>query len=180
MFKRILMSVMVMTLVGGSAFTGTRALLSDTVTLTDNTYSTGSIDLQIGKDGDPDWHDATVAGFTNLNLLPGNSADNYPWLRNTSNTNMIVSVKATVTDNSLNPDKVLLSFLPVDGGGNSAGTVFGPYPLSGYTAGPSNLPDTLLAGEAKRYKMTVQIASDVTTSNATSKFNLEFVGTQTP
>lgn len=174
------MSMMVMTLVGGSAFTGTRALLSDTVTLTDNTYSTGSIDLQIGKDGDANWYNTTLVGFTNLNLLPGQSAVNYPWLKNNSNTDMTISVKASVTDSALDPDKVLVSFVPVDGAGNPVGTVFGPYPLSGYAAGYSNLPDTLPVGAERRYKMTVQIASDVVTPNATSKFDLEFVGTQTP
>lgn len=81
MFKRILLSLGVIAVVGGAAVAGTQALLSDSVSLTANTFSTGSVDLQIWNGST--YVDGPVTGFTENNLLPGVAGTPHVvWLKN--------------------------------------------------------------------------------------------------
>ena len=68
MFKKLLLSLSIVTAVGAAGILGTQALLTDQAVLSANTFSTGTADLQIARD-DTAFLDQ-VTGFTGQ-IAPG-------------------------------------------------------------------------------------------------------------
>ena len=72
--KKILMSLLTIGLVASVAFGATQALFSDTETSQDNTFSTGTLDLTVDGQDDPN-----VVHVTLANMKPGDTAQ-YQWV----------------------------------------------------------------------------------------------------
>lgn len=182
MLKRILLSLALLAAAGTVAVGATRALLANSATLTANSFSTGTPDLQIGRD-DTEWLD-TVTGFTDT-LVPGQSKNYYMWLKNSSNNGITMAIAGQATNVSVTggviTDDVSISFTPVNGAGDPTGSVFGPANLTGWAGGYGFTSPTydLAAGVSQRYRMTVSMSSGVTTAGS-ANFDMVFTGTQTP
>jgi len=176
MFKRILLSLGIIAVVGSSAVVGTRALLSDTATLTANSFSTGTVDLQIARD-DTGYAD-TQTGFTLTNLFPGQTGSAFFWLRNNSTVEFTLTGQVTDLSGTVAGSDVDLRVFPVDGTGTYVGgTVTGPFTLAQWNASPQVI-NNLLAGVGQRFKAEITIHSNVTVGGGTDNFNMSFVGTQ--
>lgn len=179
MFKRILLSLGVITVVGGAAIAGTQALLNDSVELTANTFSTGSVDLDIW-DGSA-YIDGPITGFTETGLLPGEPGDPHVvWLKNT-NTDVALAITAAASalSGSLNPDHVMVTIeARTPDGSGSAGTPV-TQSLHLWQNSTTVLPSLPATGE-QRYHVTVEVAESVTDENSDAVFNLTFTGTQIP
>lgn len=182
MIKKLILSLLIIIGAGVSGVLATQALLSDQVTLTANAFSTGSVDLQI-KVGDAAYAD-TQAGFTET-MLPGETESKFFKLKNNnSGTALAIAAQATLdADNNIPTDKVTISFTPwtsgTSGGSPEVGAVTTTHTLAEWIANPYDLgiPD-IGSGNVQDYKMDVSINSDVTTSNADSKFSFTFTGEQ--
>lgn len=179
MLKRVLLSLGLLAIAGTIAVGATRALLDDSASLTANSFSTGTPDLQIARD-DTDWLD-TVTGFTDT-LLPTQSKDYYVWLKNNSDNGMTMSIAGQATNVVVNDgvtaDDVSVSFTPVDGTGTPTGATFGPASLTGWSGGFAFTSPTydLTAGASQRYKMTVTMGNVGDSGDVT--FDMVFTGTQ--
>ena len=68
--KKILVSVMVIAMVAGLIGAGISAFFSDTETSTGNTFTAGTLDLQV-KDNNEGWGDGVTATWTMSNMKPG-------------------------------------------------------------------------------------------------------------
>lgn len=177
MFKNLLLSLGTITVVGGIAIAGTQALLSDEVTLTANTFSTGSVDLQISVGSG---FANTQVGFSQT-MLPGHYSDpKYFWLRNDlPGDPMSIQGQATNLSGTINSDRVQIEIIPVNPD-NSAidGTTGVKQSLTDWgnitALGNPNIP----AGQNQKYKMTVYFESDITAELASSIFDFNFTGTQ--
>lgn len=180
MWKKILLSLGTVMTVGGAATVGTYALLNDSVTLTANSFSTGSVDLQIW-DFPTSTYGETTVGFNDTMLPGGTSGPHVFWLKNNdSGAGLAITGVATITDfgsGDYDPTDLMITMQAVtpDGSGNVGAPV--TQSLAAWTSptafGP-NIPDN---GE-QRYHMTVTLDSGVTTSAATVSFDFTFTGTQ--
>lgn len=175
MIKRLLLSLGVITVVGSLAVYGTQALLSDTVTLTANTFSTGTVDLQIW---DGDSYEDTSVGFTET-MFPGESSDPHAfWLKNNaSGVDLSIAAAATVTDNEIDPTLVEVTIVAVDGANTPVGTPVTKLLSDWTTPSALGLPDITTNGEQK-YLMTVTFDESIEDAGATSAFDFTFTGTQ--
>ncbi|KKR70221.1 MAG: hypothetical protein UU81_C0065G0001 [Microgenomates group bacterium GW2011_GWC1_41_8] len=178
MFKRILFSVGTMSVVVAAAFVGTQALLSDDVELTANTFSTGSVDLQIWDVTSATYVESTV-GFTDT-MLPGEpSGPHVIWLKNNgSGVDLAISAAATVSVEEINSDDVTVTLEARSADGStSAGTPVTQTLTAWETPtalGSPNIP----TDDEQRYHMTVEIAEAVTASDDDVTFDFTFTGTQ--
>ena len=185
MFKRILLSLGVITVVGGSAIVGTQALLSDNVSLTANTFSTGSVDLQIWDVPTSTYGGATV-GFNNTMLPGGTSGPHVFWLKNNgSGVDLAVTAAATLVDiggGDYSSDDITITITPMlpDGTGPAVGASPVTQTLTAWLSttalGLPNIP----TNEEQRYHMQVTIDPGVTKSSESVSFDFTFTGTQTP
>ena len=180
MFKNLLLSLGTITVVGGIAIAGTQALLSDEVTLTANTFSTGSVDLQISTN-DSVYTDTTT-GFSQT-VFPGHtSLPHYFWLKNNnSGVGLDIEAQAIVDDeNDIDPDLVEITITAVTGGGD---LLDGSTPITHTLSEWSTLPialgfPSIDSNHKQRYSMTVTFDSSITESGAASIFDFTFTGTQ--
>jgi hypothetical protein len=79
-YKKLIFSLLVVAAVGATGVSATRALLSDAAVLGTSTFSTGTVDLKISKDGVV-FEDGEVTGF-NDTLRPGEKKNFTIWLKN--------------------------------------------------------------------------------------------------
>lgn len=180
---RLLISLILITAVGTTAFASSRALLSDQATLAANTFSTGTVDLQISNSqatsspNNGSFTDNTT-GFTD-SILPGATPKTKIfWLRNNStDVDMTIAAQTASLSGNIDPTKVTVAIAPVDStGADTAAAV--SQTLSQWTsAGTVN--STIVHGGKQRFRMSVSLASDVTTAGNT-QFDVIFTGTQTP
>jgi hypothetical protein len=179
MFKRILLSLGVITVVAGAAVVGTQALLSDSVTLTANTFSTGSVDLEISTDN-VTFADTSV-GFSETDLMPGDKASAFFWLQNLSDVDMTLTGQANINHSTseIDPTLVEVSLTPVDGGGSPiTGAVTTTFTIQEWEDAIRTLGNDLDASTTQRYMMEVTIDESVTTENGSIDFDFTFTGTQ--
>lgn len=181
MFKRILLSLGVLTVTVSSVVVGTQALLSDEVVLGANTVSTGSVDLQIWDNSTSTYVDGPVAGFTE-ELLPGETSGNQVvWLNNASTVELSIAGAAVVTSETVgeyDSDDVTVMVTPMNDAGdaNTGPTVTAT--LTDWETTPQSLLPTIPAGTDQRYHVQVSVDSAVTQANSSVEFNLVFTGTQ--
>lgn len=177
---RLFLSLFLIVAVSTTAFASTRALLSDQVTLTANTFSTGTVDLQITTGSGTDYADTHV-GFTGA-LLPGQTITKFVKLKNNS-TDVDLSIAAQAANvTGISGDNVSVSFTPwttsTVGGHMETGASVTTHTLNEWLASPANLgvPD-IDNGSTQYYRMDVTIDGSVTSSSSTS-FDYVFTGTQ--
>src|SRR5690242_20384793 len=80
LLTRLFLSFAIVIAVGASSVSAAKALLADPVTLTANTFSTGTVDLQITTGSGTDYADSHV-GFTDT-IFPGQTKSKIVKLRN--------------------------------------------------------------------------------------------------
>lgn len=185
MKSRLILSFLLIALVGSTAFATTKAVLSDTATLDNNTFATGTVDLQIAtsQSTNPSSGSFTVdpvPGFTDT-LVPGQTKSKLFWLKNNSdNIDLAIAAQAGEMGGSLNASDVTITFTPVQSDGvTSVGS-----PVSGtlndWAAGVTSLGNTIdndVNSGRQRFKMDVSLSSTVTTTG-TINFDFVFTGTQ--
>ncbi|HYK08631.1 MAG TPA: hypothetical protein VEW42_04000 [Candidatus Eisenbacteria bacterium] len=164
-----------------TAFAASRAAFSSQVTLAANTFSTGTVDLQISKStssAPTAFTDVSIAGFTG-NILPGATVSQTVWLKNTSDAvDFLIAAQAASVSGAIAPADVTVTLTPVsnDGLTNTGSPVIGT--LSDWESVLS-LGSTIAHGAKQRYKMDVSLSGSVTTTGSIS-FDFVFTGTQTP
>jgi spore coat-associated protein N len=174
MGKRILMSILVVAVAFGTVAAGTYAMWADTVTSTGNTFSSGSLALQVNGSHDPG------VLVTMANFAPGLSRSTGDiTLKNDGTVDGTVSFTGTFTDQGTGTLSQVLEVTAVTVDGVTVpvapGTTLAD--LSGDAAGPIELA----AGETKTVRVTVTMPSGVTGNmSETTKGVLAFTLTQTP
>jgi hypothetical protein len=180
-FKKIILSLLIVTAVGATGFAATRALLSDQASLTANSFSTGTADLQIGTDVIP--YNDNVTGFSGQ-IGPGETKSYFFFLKNNnSGFDMSLAAQAgnVVTGNGVTPGAVTLKFTPVLDGSNTPDSepASGPITLQDLTSvAPFTVGTELSSNETQRYRLDVSMNSGLTQNGGTVSFDLSFTGTQ--
>ncbi|CAN5132661.1 hypothetical protein BH11PAT1_BH11PAT1_6720 [soil metagenome] len=177
---RLILSIFLIIAVSSTAFASTRAVLSDQVTLTANTFSTGTVDLQITTGSGTDYAE-THAGFSGT-LLPGQTTSKFVKLRNNgSGVDLAIAAQAANVS-GLSGDNVTIAFTPWSSstvsGHIETGASTTTHTLAEWLAAPGSLGNpNLTSGSIQYYKMDVTIHNSVTTSGNTN-FDFIFTGTQ--
>ena len=154
MFKKILLSLGTIAAIGGIAVMGTQALLSDEVTLTANTFSTGSVDLRISVGSG--WGE-TQEGFTVTGMLPGDTSQHELWLQNNnSGADLEISAQATNRTGTLSRHDILIRFIAVESDNTpiSGGTDIAKTLAEWGTPSPFESPN-IASGGMQKYLMEV-------------------------
>jgi len=116
--KKILLSILTIGLVASVAFGATQALFSDTETSTGNTFTAGTLNLQVGND------DPTTVHIVRSNIAPGWSK-NWMWrLENTGSLDgkLSVEIKNVVNyDNGCNEPEDIVDGTCGDPGTSTSG-----------------------------------------------------------
>jgi hypothetical protein len=179
-FRKLILSLLIVTAVGATGFAATRALLTDQAVLGTSTFSTGTVDLKIASDINQPYTDGPVTGFTST-LKPGTSKDFSVWLQNaTTDTAMSLAGKAVNVSGTLSGNDINITFTKVaDNGDAIVGAPTITKTLTEWSSGAAfQSPDFDLASNTgQRYKMTVTLANTVTNSG-TFQFDFQFTGTQ--
>ncbi len=185
MIKKIILSLLIIGGVGASAVAGTQALLSDTATLTANTFSTGTIGLEVATTPVTTFANE-LPGFSNSNMLPGQTASYFFKLRNNeADVDLSIAAQAiNVNVGGLDPAKVIVTFSPWSSGTTSGSLVSGgtvtTHTLQEWKSGFSlGLPNLTKSSTGKYYRMDVTIDPSVNTGGMSSIFDFLFTGTQT-
>ena len=182
MVKKLILSLFIITAVGATAIYSTRALLSDSVTLTTNTFSTGTVDLQISKNATTNYADTLSGLFTNVQDLPGQTQTQYFYLKN-NGSGVDLSIAAQSANISVNggvlSSNVNVTFTPVDSSNTQiAGSTPVSHTLADWLTTPTLLgTPNVPSGGRQKYKMDVTLDSGVT-SSGTFSFDFTFTGTQ--
>ncbi len=177
---RILLSLLLIVIAGTIAYAASRAAFSAQVTLAANTFSTGTVDLQISKStssAPTSFTDVSIAGFTGT-ILPGQTVSESVWLKNTSTgVDFAIAAQAASVSGQISPSDVMIGFTPVDPSATISGTTV-THTLADWNSVES-LGTTIASGAKQRYRMDVTLSSSVTTSGSVG-FDFIFTGTQTP
>jgi len=182
MIKRILLSLLIITAVGASAVGATKALLSDSVTLTANTFSTGTVDLKIATGKNGGTFQDTQVGFTETDIFPGQTRTNFFRLRNvgSGSPDLLIIAQAANVSGGIAASDVTITITPVNSSDVPVGSAVS-HTLDSWLSTPDSLsPPNISANTTQRYKMNVTISSSVTTASASSIFDFVFTGTQVP
>lgn len=164
-------------LLSGATF----AFFTDTATSQDNTFATGTADLQIAVDnaGSPGTYgnEITAPAINETNIVPGFNKTYKFWLRNNS-TGIDMSLAAALADintSGLNPDIQNQLSVSID-----CGTLAGPAVVSGFTGGPYPVRASLSAGQEVQCDMNVTLPESIDSSYQASsvRFDGVFTGTQ--
>ncbi len=180
MIKKIILSLLIIGGVGASAVAGTQALLSDTVTLTANAISTGTVDLQIAVNGQTNYEN-TQTGFVET-ILPGQSKIKSFRLKNNAS-GVALSIAAQATNVSgLPSNKVLITFTPwttssTTSGSPEPGSSPTTHTLADWVGGASLGNPNIASNGVQDYRMEVSIDQSVSTAGS-STFDFVFTGTQ--
>jgi hypothetical protein len=164
---------------------GTRALLSDAATLTNNGLTTGSANLLISNSqaSSSTTYEKVREGFS-YTLNPGESVSRYFFLKNTSTSEIMLdtSVQAAITSGqSAMNDAIKIAFYAVDATGGTIGAE-GPVIEASLTALQQqrlDLPGPAVGrGATQRYKMVISLAASVSSANQAVSYDLVFNGVQ--
>lgn len=184
--KRILLGILAITAVAGVAFQNTRAAWTDSVTVTNNIVSTGTLDLEVSVDG-TSWTDASSTSTTTLaGLFPGGApVESSPafYLRNVSSpTSLSMNLTAQVVPSaSITPtsgvDRSMLyiQLYSADGDETVATT------LSAWEGGAVSLSNALaygLSGKAYGIRAWLDGAALNEWQGQTVNYTLSFTGSQ--
>jgi hypothetical protein len=177
MFKRILLSLGVLTVAIGGVVFGTQALLKDEVTLGAHTLASGTVDLQIyvpgGSFGD------SAAGFSDT-MLPGHTGTNHYFALKNNNSTDALDITGIAFDvaGDVPASQIYVRFAVLDAyAGSEVGTPV-EYSLTDWIAADRSLLDTVTNNETQWYKMTMRLDSAATVSGVSTSFSFRFTGTQ--
>jgi len=186
MFKKILLSLLIIFTASTTTTMGTHALVSDSATLGVSTYSTGSVDLKISSTGEDGSFQDSIDGFSNVTLYPGDSVTHRIYLKNESSTGALkLSGQAFIEQvegelENIDPTKVSIKFIKVDSGdppiatSNSGLTTWaGDTPKSFGTTENFALP----ADTTQAYDMVISLSS--TAPDGAFSFSFIFSGDYT-
>ncbi len=204
--RKIVTSLLTLTVVGSALTGATLALFSDSSTSTGNTFSTGNADLLISSDDNllpngPDSYGPSIPGVDVGNIYPGFSFDKVFWLKNESNADISLVTTAALlnlsgTSQGDLPSNLLIKFTcDTDANGLGLGDTSSPEKTVsawivdpavnlgtiGINVGPGNAGSNSDADELL-CKMTARLPStaDNTLAGKDLKFDAQFVGTQVP
>lgn len=178
MFKKLLLSLSIVTAVGAAGIMGTQALLSDDAVLGNSTFSTGTVNLKISNGNG--YQEGPVTGFTGT-LNPGQNKDYTVYLQNAT-TDEALSLAGKILSGSasegVSESQVTITFTEVDVNGNEfAGGASFDGSLVGWKSGAAFPAEFNLSANAEqRYKMNVALAS--TATSGSFNFDFQFTGTQ--
>jgi hypothetical protein len=167
-------------LLTGLAGSAAYAVLQTQDSLTGNTISTATANLQISTDGVN--YSTTKAGFDFGNIVPGGPAvpvAGYSfYLKNGGGTP--VGLKLAVSSVPSNPGNVDLSKVNVILTTVGSGTSPQSFPLQSLVGGSQAiLPTALGAGDNQQYKLQASMAGDAVNGGAASIGNIDFTFTGT-
>jgi hypothetical protein len=157
-------------------------VLSDSVTLTGISISTGTVNLEISnsQNSSSTLYADTRPGYS-VSLSPDSISENYFFLRNSSSSAITFDIYAkainltgdvTTMENSLQ-----LVFLPVDGSGNATGAgVTTSLAALRTQAVPLNVG--VVSGTTQRFKMTLSANAGFSQVIKTVGYDLELTGVQ--
>lgn len=182
MIRRLILSLLVIIGISGTAFLGTKAALSSQVTLTTNTFSTGTVGLQISKStstSPTSFTDVSVAGFTGK-FLPGQKVSEPVWMRNSSSdVDFSLAAQVASVSGEIAPADVIVTFTPVASDGTDNGGTSVSANLNDWLS-PISLGNIIGHNNGKqRFRMDLELASGVSTTGSIN-FDFIFTGTQTP
>ncbi len=182
MFKRLLLSLSIILVVGAAGIGATRALLtSNAVTLAQNSFDSGTLNLQIALDN-TDWSNTSQPGFSGI-IRPGETKSFYFWLKNNTqdvSLDLVGQVPVPTVTGGVADTDVFLVFTPVDGAGvqipGSKSTT--SHSLKTYF-NPQSFPneDILAANGQQRFRMDVRMNQSIN-SQGSVNFDVVFTGTQ--
>ncbi len=181
---RLLLSLLIIVGVGAGALTATKALLSDQAVLTANTFSTGTVDLQVSSGKTSPFGDS-VDGFKVTKMLPGATDTEFFRLKNIGDVDLAITAQAASISGDLNANDITITITPVD---SLYHPIVGSTPITHSlhewetptSLGIPNISHGGTSGTIQRYQADVTISSGVTTGGASSIFDFIFTGTQTP
>lgn len=174
--RAIIGSTLLVLVAGGAAFA---VLQSQQNTLTGNTISTATANLQISKDGTS--FSETSVGFDFSDIVPGGAAmpiTGQPfYLKNGGGTPL--SLKFSVNGTPTNPDNIDLSKVSIILTTVASGTSPQTFSLQSLIAANSTggLPisiNNLNPGETQLYKLQVSMAADALNASSGSLTNVDF------
>jgi hypothetical protein len=180
MIKKLVLSLLIITAVGATGASATRALINDSAVLGTSTFSTGTVDLQISSTDGNSFSNGPVNGFTG-SINPGTSKDYTVWLKNnTPDADFSLSGQAidVVRSEGITNTHIKIAFTKV----NVDGSVISGAPtvsktMTSWSGGdPFGGSFHLAANTAQRYKMTVSL--DDSAPAGTFSFGFQFTGTQ--
>ena len=179
--KRMIYSVLVVLAWFGFAVDGTKALFSDSATLTSSTMATGTVDLLISnsQNSSSTIYEEERPGF-NAQLSPGETQESYFLLKNTgtSSVDLDISVKSVVKTSVQDlPQSTTLKFTPVDSTGASIGEEVSDS-VSALSVSTLPLKVTIPAGGYQRFRLKTSLASSYTQQNKSISYDLIFTGVQ--
>lgn len=178
MIKKLLISLFIVSVVGTTSVAATRALLSDQAVLSDNTFSTGTVNLTIAKGQSGGTFADDTLGFSET-LLPGETFTDYFRLKNESpDAYFAIAAQAADIGGTIDANDIIVSFTPV----NSSEDPIGPAvtkTLAQWETTPTALGLPNIAdGATQEYQIAVTLDDDVTTGSASVTFDFIFTGTQ--
>lgn len=180
--RRLMFSVMIIVAWFGLIAEGAHALITDTATLTGNSISTGSTDLQISnsQSGSSTTFADSRTGFSYF-LNPGETGESYFLLKNASSSNTMLDIDVTAGNaGDSSPDlisAILVELTPVDSAGVATGVPISRQ-LQEYIAGHINLGATIDKGKTQRFKAKIILSPLVNLANQSINYDLVFTGTQ--
>jgi len=196
--KKILSGLLVSLLVAGTAFINTRAAWTDTVSLSNNIITSGTVDLQLAADGlaeTPTWEQSNaVSGFNVSGLYPGASVGEYSFSARNNAPSIALALSAfasnvavyNTTDVTKAPqvvDKTKLTIAVYD---YNTSTVLATQTLAEWEAATAttaiDLSTTLdSVNPIRNFGFTVTMADDAGNEwqGKTVEFTLDVIGTST-
>jgi hypothetical protein len=182
-FRSLKRSIAIATLTVGLTGSAAFAVLQSQNTLTGNTISTATANLQLSIDGTT--YTTSKVGFDFNNIVPGGSAvptTGYSfYLKNAGGTPL--GIKFAVAGTPSNPNGVDLSKVNIILTTVASGTSPASYSLqsllSANGGGVTILPASLAVGISQQYKLQVSMDADAVTGSSASLGNIDFVFTGT-
>ena len=186
--KRIFLALIVLISAGALAFTTTRAVWTDTVTVTNNQIQTGTADFQVSTDSGNTWNTSTKASSMVLaNLIPGSEASAYSfslWNASTTGLNFTVSGQITAITGADEVDKSQLK-IAIYETGSTPETGSGWISLADWQTVERIFNSTINSGNpgsggSKNYQIAAKLLSSATNDwqGKTVAFTLTLTGTQ--
>lgn len=178
MIKRLLLSLFIVTAVGATGVTATRALLSDQAVLSANTFTTGTVDLVVAKGQSGGSFGDNSLGFTET-ILPGETFTNYFRLKNLSDdAHFSIAAQTANISGIIDPADVSVTFTPVNTSEEPVGAPV-TKTLAEWLATPTGLGlPNIGDGDTQEYQIAVKLDDDVAAGGASITFDFVFTGTQ--
>ena len=166
----------------GFVIQGSHALLSDTAVLTGNSIASGNVDLQVSnsQNGSSTLFADSRAGFSET-LLPGQSGDNYLFLKNATASDVPLDIDMSVSglqDGGQGlASKATLALTPVDASGLSTGPPV-TADIAALASGHMPLGMTIASQKAQRFRLSAALSASAGQQGASLSYDLVFTGTQ--